>query len=544
MPLAAPVMRRAPRGASAFDPSVLIEGYRRGMSDQPSTSTRDTTVSESELIAARRTKLQRWRDDLGLQPFGCRVDGLISLTDARGLFDQAAADAMSSDEPPPADPRPRACVAGRIMQHRAMGKLVFMSLRDHTGDLQISCSKADMEQAEFKLASKVDYGDIVVAEGPVGMTKRGEICIWADRFEVHCKSLAPPPEKFHGLADPEMRARRRYVDMYANPETMQTFQQRSHVVGAIRKFMQDREFLEVETPMMHAVAGGAAARPFVTHHNTLDMELYMRIAPELYLKRLLVGGMPRVFEINRNFRNEGVSRRHNPEFTMLEAYQAFGDRESVLELTESLLRYLAVDVIGSGVVTWGEYTVDWTAPFDRVLYSDLFEQGVECNMHDEAAVRAVAAKRGIEDAATRDHWLLVDALFGDYAEAALDPQRPTFVVDFPSAVSPLARPRTDDPTLAWRSELFVCGMELGNFYTELNDPDVQRTYFTTQMDGIDDEAAAFRSMDQDFIDALMVGMPPAGGMGIGVDRIVMLLTGATSIRDVILFPLLRPEGGG
>ena len=543
MPLAAPVISNAPLGVSVMDPCVLMEGYCRGMSDQPSIATSGTTASESQLIAARRAKLQRWRDDLGLQPFGSRVDDLVSLAQARGQFDQAAADAMSSEDPPPEDPRPRVRVAGRVMQHRAMGKLVFMSLRDHTGDLQISCSKADMELPQFKLASKVDYGDIVVAEGPVGMTKRGEICVWADRFDVHCKSLAPPPEKFHGLADPEMRARRRYVDMYANPETMQTFQRRSQLVGAIRSFMQDRDFLEVETPMMHAVAGGAAARPFATHHNTLDMELYMRIAPELYLKRLLVGGMPRVFEINRNFRNEGVSRRHNPEFTMMEAYQAFGDRESVLELTETLLGHLAVDVIGAGTVTWGEYTVDWTQPFDRVEYAVLFEQGLGCNMRDEAAVRGVATKRGIEDAATRDHWLLVDALFGDYAEASLDPQRPTFVIDFPSAVSPLARPREDDATLAWRSELFVCGMELGNFYTELNDPDVQRDYFTTQMDGIDDEAAAFRSMDQDFIDALLVGMPPAGGMGIGIDRIVMLLTGATSIRDVILFPLLRPEGG-
>jgi lysyl-tRNA synthetase class 2 len=228
---------------------------------------------------------------------------------------------------------------------------------------------------------------------------------------------------------------------------------------------------------------------------------------------------------------------------MMEAYQAFGDRESVLELTETLIRHLAVDVIGEGTIAWGEYTIDWTKAFDRVTYAELFTKGLGCDMRDESAVRSLAESKGLPGAATRDHWLLVDALFGDYAESSLDGHRPTFVVDFPAVVSPLARPREDDPSLAWRSELFVCGMELGNFYTELNDPDVQRNYFTTQMDGIDDEAAAFRSMDQDFLDALMVGMPPAGGLGIGIDRVVMLLTGVTSIRDVILFPLLRPEGG-
>ncbi|MCH2136362.1 MAG: lysine--tRNA ligase [Phycisphaerales bacterium] len=511
------------------------------MSESPSAT---STQGEAQLIANRRAKLERWRDELGLQPWGTRVDDLISLAQARASFDQAASDAMEADPPPETDPRPRVRVAGRVMQHRAMGKLCFMSLRDHSGDLQISCSKAQMEAAQFKLASKIDYGDIVVAEGPMGVTKRGEICVWADAFQVHGKSLAPPPEKFHGLADPEMRARRRHVDMYANPDTMRVFTTRSRLVGAIRTFMQGREFLEVETPMMHPVAGGAAARPFVTHHNTLDMELFMRIAPELYLKRLLVGGMPRVFEINRNFRNEGISRRHNPEFTMMEAYQAFGDRESVLELTETLLRHLAVDIVQSPTTTWGDHEVDWTATFDRVSYADLFQRGLGCDMRDEAAVRAAAASRGVDGADNRDHWLLVDALFGDYAESALDPCRPTFVVDFPSSVSPLARPREDDATLAWRSELFVCGMELGNFYTELNDPDIQRRYFTDQLDGIDEETAAFRSMDEDFLDALMVGMPPAGGMGIGIDRIVMLMTGATSIRDVILFPLLRPEGEG
>ncbi|MDP7070279.1 MAG: lysine--tRNA ligase [Phycisphaerales bacterium] len=500
--------------------------------------TDSTERTDSDLVAARRAKLARWRDDLGIDPWGRRVEGLVPLAEARGMFDQAAAEAMEGEPTPDPDPRPRAVVAGRVVQHRAMGKLCFMVLRDESGDMQISCSKADLEPASFKLASKVDYGDIVVAAGPVGRTRRGEICIWADRFEVHCKSLAPPPEKFHGLTDAEQRYRRRYVDMYASPDTMATFLQRSRIVSDIRRFMESHGFVEVETPMMQPIAGGAAARPFVTHHNALDIDLYMRIAPELYLKRLLVGGMRRVFEINRNFRNEGISRRHNPEFTMMEAYEAFGDCESVMRLTESLLRSLA-----GGTVAFGDLEIDYEADFDRTTYGALFQTTFGCDMGDEAAVRAVATAKGLEDADTRDAWLLVEALFGE-AEETIDPSRPTWVTDFPSALSPLSRPHQDDPSLAWRAELFIAGMELGNFYTELNDPDIQRARFTEQLEGINDEDAAFRSLDEDFLDALLVGMPPAGGFGIGIDRVVMLMTGNTSIRDVVLFPLMKPEERG
>ena len=307
--------------------------------------------------------------------------------------------------------------------------------------------------------------------------------------------------------------------------------------------MEGRQFLEVETPMMQPVAGGAAARPFATHHNALDLPLFMRIAPELYLKRLLVGGMRRVFEINRNFRNEGVSRRHNPEFTMMEVYEAFGDCESMLELTESLLRTLANEVCEDGaVVHFGEHAIDYGTAFDRVSYGALFEQAHGVSMHDESAVRALAQSKGLEDAKTREHWLLVEALF-DEAEDSIDPARPTFVVDFPAMISPLSRPKSDQPELAWRSELFIAGMEIANAYTELNDPDLQRARFTEQLSGLNDEDASFRSLDEDFLDALQVGMPPAGGLGVGIDRVIMLMTGSESIRDVILFPLLRPEGG-
>ena len=504
---------------------------------------------------ARREKLRRWREDLGLQPYGQRVEGLVSLAEARALFDEAAhakfhetSEAASEDgSAQVVDTRRRATVAGRCIQHRAMGKLVFLVLRDHTGDLQISISKASVDPETFKLAKKLDYGDIVVAKGPVGATQRGEICIWAERFEVHCKSLTPPPEKYHGLTDPELRYRQRYVDMFANPETIRTFQLRSRIVSRMRRFMEDRGFLEVETPMMQPLAGGAAARPFVTHHNALAIDLYLRIAPELYLKRLLVGGLPRVYEINRNFRNEGVDKQHNPEFTSLEAYEAFGDCWSMLELTESMLHELARFVTGDPErgdgprLPFGDIEVDWSRPFDRISYADLFERTLGFRMDDETKCRAKAAEIGVENAAALDRWLVVNALFERFCEEAVDPTRPTFVTDYPAAISPLTRPQEDQPHLAHRWELIVARMEMGTAYTELNDPDVQLGKFTEQLAGIDDEELTHRVLDQDFIDALKVGMPPAGGLGLGVDRIVMLMTNSTTIRDVILFPLLKPQ---
>ncbi len=515
-------------------------------------------ADESVLVQARREKLRRWREEFGVEPYGHRVDGIVPLAEARGRFDQAAHDARAEAEaahkadpdgaPLPDDPRPVALVAGRVIQHRDMGKLVFMVLRDHTGDLQISLSRDDLPNTDFRIGKKLDYGDIVVAEGPVGMTRKGEICIWANRLEVHAKSLAPPPEKFHGLADAELRYRQRYVDMYDNPETMRVMQQRSRLVSRMRRFMDKRDFLEVETPMMQPVAGGAAARPFVTHHNTLDMQLFLRIAPELYLKRLLVGGMPRVYEINRNFRNEGVSRRHNPEFTMMEVYEAFGDCESMLELTESLIHELAADVAGDAddpQLPFGDdLAVSYRRPFERVAYGDLVERHAGVSMFDEAAVRTKAKAAHIENADTLDHWLLVNELFERYGEPGIDPARPTFVTDFPAAISPLTRPHRDNPALSHRWELFIAGMELANSYTELNDPDVQLEKFTAQLTGEDDEQSTFRTLDHDFINALRVGMPPAGGLGVGIDRVIMLLTNSTSIRDVILFPLLRGESGG
>ena len=519
----------------------------------PEASNRDE--AQDDLVRARRQKLDFLRRELDIEPYGGRVEGLDTLAEARARFDQAAQSAHE-DDPDADDPRPPAVVAGRVMQHRDMGKLVFMTLRDHTGDLQISVSKAACPPDAFRLAKKLDYGDIVVAGGVVGCTKRKEICVWADRVEMHAKSLSPPPEKWHGLTDPEIRFRRRHVDLHANPDSLRTLQDRSRIITRIRDFMVKRDFLEVETPMMQSLAGGAAARPFTTHHNALDIDLFLRIAPELYLKRLLVGGLPRVFEINRNFRNEGVDRSHNPEFTAMEVYEAYGDCWSILELTESLLHELAVasaadrrgrgdeDVSGSQdapVLPFDGIPVDWARPFERVTYGSLFERATGLDMRDEAGVAAKAAELGLEKMVGRDHWLVVNAIFEEIAEPLIDPARPTFVTHYPSAISPLTRPDPDDPALASRWDLFVAGMEVGPAYTELNDPDQQRAKFTEQLAGADEEEQAFRTLDEDFLDALEVGMPPAGGLGLGIDRIVMLLTGQRTIREVIAFPLMRPE---
>lgn len=506
---------------------------------------------ESALVAARRRKLQTWREEYGIDPYGRRVDGLVSLAEAWARFSAEAHDAFvaasegTQEGTTVADERPRALVAGRCVQHRVMGKLVFIVLRDSSGDLQVSVSKAALDPVSFKIAAKLDYADIVVAAGPVGKTKKGEICIWADRFEVHCKSLAPPPEKFHGLTDPELRYRQRYVDMYVNPGTLRTLQLRSRIISRVRRFMEEWGYLEVETPMMQPVAGGAAARPFVTHHNALDIDLYLRIAPELYLKRLLVGGLPRVYEINRNFRNEGIDRQHNPEFTTLEVYEAFGDCWSMLELTESLLHGLALFVSAEDkpVLPFGSCDIDYARPFDRVAYGDLLERTLGFPMRDFKRVRAKAHEVGIEKADHLDDWLVVNEVFERCVEPALDPTRPTFVTDYPSAVSPLTRPHPDDPALCERWDLLIGGMELGTAYTELNDPEVQLAKFNEQLQGADLELETFRAMDEDFLEALRVGMPPAGGLGLGIDRVVMLLTNSPNIREVIAFPLLRPEEG-
>lgn len=515
--------------------------------DAPQRSTRD-------LLADRRTRLTRLRDERGVDPFGGRIDDLIPLTEAKTRYDEAAD--VAHKENPENDTRPVVKVAGRVMQHRVMGNLIFMLLRDESGDLQLAVSKKLVGPDAFKVAKLVELSDIVTAEGPLAKTKTGEITVWATAkpqdgdtadsasapaFAVASKSLALPPNKFQGLQDAEQRYRKRYVDMYANPEVIATFQLRSKIVSEIRRFMDDRSYLEVETPMLQPIAGGAAARPFTTHHNALDIPLFLRIAPELYLKRLMVGGLPRVYEINRNFRNEGVDRSHNPEFTAMEVYQAFGDYMTMMELTESLIRHLATTIKPDGIIEWSGTPIDYSKPFTRITYAELFERANGFEITDIERVREKARGIGLTEKG-KDDWLVVNEVFEETAEGGLF--QPTFVMDYPSVISPLTRPRKDNPDLCERWDLFIGEMEIGPAYTELNDPDIQESKFKEQLAGADDEESTFRTLDEDFLEALRVGMPPAGGLGLGIDRIVMLLTGQRSIRDVILFPLMRPVDTG
>ena len=505
---------------------------------------------------------------LGLKPYGEREDGLLTLAaaKARHSAEADAAVAAAGKEPPAGfvDPRARVAVAGRVMLARDGGKLIWMTLRDDTGDLQIAVSAKDCDEKSFKLAKSTDLGDVLIAEGPVMKTRTGEVTIWASALRTGAKCLVPPPAKHEGLADVELRYRQRYVDMWANPETITAFKLRSQIVSRMRRTLDERGFMEVETPMLQTLAGGAAARPFVTHMNALGINLFMRIAPELYLKRLLVGGLPKVYEINRNFRNEGLDKQHTPEFTMLEAYQAFGDVESVMDLTETLVRtsaeFVAMtieDAVRGGaaapegampdklILPFGDLRIDYGKPFVRVAYGELFERALGFKMTDTAKVMSEAAKRHIKTQGM-DPVLVINEMFEHHAEKSVDPSRPTFITDYPAAISPLTRPKPSDQTLADRADLFIGGMEIAPHYTELNDPDVQAAKFREQLQNADAEKAAeeqtFRTFDEDFINALKVGMPPAGGMGLGIDRLVMLLTNQRTIRDVVLFPLMRPEG--
>ncbi len=504
---------------------------------------------------------------LGVDPYGQRTDELVALADARARYDEAADLANQesvaarkqatkdgtpdSDLPPLVDDRPRVRIAGRVVLHRDNGKLVWLNLRDATSEsFQVAVSKRDCDEAGFGVAKKTDLGDVLVAEGPLMRTKAGEVTVWADAVRPMSKCLVPPPEKRAGLSDIETRYRQRYVDLWATPDTMRVFTLRSRLVGAMRRFLDSEGFIEVETPMLQTQAGGAAARPFLTHMNALDIDLFLRIAPELYLKRLLVGGMRKVYEVNRNFRNEGLDKQHNPEFTVVELYEAFGDMASVCDITERLIRELArVAAAERGieglVLPFGDLSIDYGAPFERIRYADLFERELGFPMTDTDAVREKAAALGLKTSDDKgvplDDVLIVNEVFEAVAEPAIDPAKPTFVTHYPASLSPLTRPNIDDPSIADRADLFIGGMEVGPHYTELNDPDIQEAKFREQLAGLDDEESTFRNFDADFVRALKVGMPPAGGMGLGIDRLVMLLADQRTIRDVVLFPQMRPE---
>ncbi|MEM9916011.1 MAG: lysine--tRNA ligase [Planctomycetota bacterium] len=544
--------------------------------------------SENQLLGDRRNKLKRLRDEFGLDPYGQRTDGLIDIAEARGRYDAAADEAFKSTEDPAAteDSRAVVAVAGRVVQHRVMGNLIFLSLRDHSGDVQIAVSKKTVGQPDFGLAKMTDYGDLVTARGALGTTKTGEISVWAGEgfditeatpaYRITTKSLALPPGKHHGLTDPETRYRKRYVDLYANPEVMRTMQLRIRIIDAIRDYLRGKGFMEVETPMLQSLHGGAAARPFKTHHNALDLPLTLRIAPELYLKRLLVGGMPKVFEINRNFRNEGISPRHNPEFTMLEAYEAYGNWETMAELVEDMTCTVAEKIFGTlkiehknedGEVT---KTIDLTRPWRRVPMAELVEERtgwkfdktpLKLDGGPQTKLLLVLSDKGklddlkdvsVEDLNDTYKRFDVDAYLDhlkpmspaeqltEVYEKLIEPTLidPCFVTRVPSVIIPLAKKCADDDYFADVYELAINGVEISPGYTELNDPEVQEANFRKQVGDKEEQ----QQIDEDFLEALRVGMPPAGGLGLGIDRLVMMLTGAESIRDVILFPLMRPQG--
>ncbi len=469
----------------------------------------------------RQEKLSQLKA-LGIDPYGSRYEDAEPAESVKARF---------KDE----EEGQRARCAGRIVLLRDIGKLIFITLRDRSGTIQVGLSRKLLDD-QWPLAKLLDLGDIIAASGQVGRTRTGEITIWVDEdgLVFLSKCLCQPPEKFHGLADIDQRYRQRYVDLWANPEVMERFKKRSAIVATIRQSLEARGFLEVETPMMQTIAGGAAAKPFITHHNSLDLDLYLRISPELFLKRLLVGGLERVFEINRNFRNEGLSRQHNPEFTMIEVYQAYGDYNVMMDLTEELVGACVEAHCAGPKVTFGQVDIDLSRPWRRARYADLLREHSGCDIDDIQAVRAKARQLDINDAGMDDAVVINEVFEATVEDKLVDP---TFVIDYPAVLCPLTKRSTADPRYAERFELFVAGMELANAYTELNDPAQQYENFSIQLRGQEETMA---TMDTDFITALKYGMPPAGGLGIGIDRLVMVLTGVASIRDVILFPLLKP----
>ena len=425
--------------------------------------------------------------------------------------------------------------AGRITHLRGMGKATFANVRDWTGSIQVFFQLNKLGEEVFHVQQQLEPGDIIGVEGELTVTRTGEKTIFVQSFSILSKALLSPPEKWHGLRDQETRYRRRYVDLSANADVTQLFLTRSRIVRAIRDFVQARGFIEVETPMLQSMAGGAAAGPFKTHHNALDIDLFLRIAPELYLKRLLVGGLEKVFEVNRSFRNEGIDRSHEPEFTMMEIYQAYGDYGTMMALLEELVVHLAQEVCGSLKVPFGEMEIDLTPPWPRRQFWDLLKEHTGLERGDEAAIRARAAAMKEEGAATQHPEYLAYHIFEKTVEEHL--VNPVFVMDYPKSISLLARAKPDDPGLAERVEMFMGCMEIAPAYSELNDPQEQEKRFLEQVGNDED----IEKIDRDFLRALCYGMPPAGGMGVGIDRLVMALTNQTGIRDVILFPLLRPE---
>lgn len=511
-----------------------------------------TGAGLSRVEQDRRDTLEELRRR-GTEPYGYRYDVTHRATDALAQL-EAAETAGTLDEDGLA---PRARVAGRVVSLRSHGKVSFVDLEDRSGRIQLFVRKNVVGDELYGLLKLLHVGDWVGSEGAMLRTRMGEPSILADRLELLSKSLRPLPygkveedeetgeRVVHsGFSDMQQRYRQRYADLAVHPEVREVFVTRSRVVSALRRFLDERGFIEVETPVLQPIYGGALARPFTTHHNVLDMPLFLRIADELYLKRLIVGGLERVYEIGKDFRNEGIDRTHNPEFSMLEFYQAFADYHDMMEMVEAMLAFVAESATGSRVVEFAGKPIDFSPPYRRVSFLGALNEigGVDAGEMDDAALRAAAEKVGVDGLAAMGRGKLLDALFGELVEGALD--HPTFVVDYPRELSPLAKPKRGDDRLTERFELIVAGHEIANAFSELNDPFDQRERFEAQTrlkEAGDEEALV---VDDDYLRALEYGMPPTGGVGIGVDRLVMLMTDSRSIRDVILFPTMRPEEGG
>jgi lysyl-tRNA synthetase, class II len=495
-------------------------------------------ASGSMLEAARREKLKKI-EALNLDPWGGRFDGHTPIGEIRAREHEVTmvppGDCAVGQAPEEHGPKVRA--AGRIILQRKAGKLLFLNVWDWTGRIQILIGKSQVGPENWALAECFDLGDIVGVDGELRHTKTGELSIFAEKLHFLTKSIETPPFKHKGLTDPELRQRMRYVDLVYSEGVLERFLRRTRIVQSIRSTLGSERFVEVEGPTLHAIAGGAAARPFKTHHNALDIPLFLRIALELHLKRLLVGGMERVFELGRVYRNEGISTKHNPEFTMLEAYQAYGDYRTMMELTEKII-VEAIRATGQDLkLPWAGEPIDFTPPFQRKTYDELVAEQFGVDPNDAASIKAAAARAGLDTAGKHPDVIkneLFDQKISDHLVG------PIFVLDYPASICPLTKRKVGNPAIAERFELFVRGMEVANAYTELNDPDLQEALFSQQLEGMAEEDSMAR-MDRDFLRAMRQGMPPAGGLGIGIDRLVMLLTDSQSIRDVILFPLLRPE---
>lgn len=492
---------------------------RRSLRERTPRNDTSCQMEESDLVVERKKKLAELKE-AGIEPYGRKFARTHKIAEIKE------------------DISGKVKIAGRIIALRGHGKATFADLKDVTGKIQLYFKNDILGDEKYKIFGKIDIGDFLGVEGPVFRTKMGELTISVEDFKILSKSLRPLPEKWHGLKDVELRYRKRYLDLVANEEVPEIFRKRSRLIKKVREFLEEKGFLEVETPMMQEISGGAKARPFITHHQALDADLYLRIAPELYLKRLLVGGLEKVYEINKSFRNEGIDTLHNPEFTMLEAYSAYADYEEMMELTEALIVFLSREILGKEQINYQGQTINLKPPWQRMTLEESLKE--YCSFEDFSdlrKMRKIAQELNLEVTGKENGFEIADNIFGKKIQPTLI--NPVFILDYPLSTSPLAKTKPGNAELVERFELFIGGLEIANAYSELNDPIEQRERFKKELKG--EEKGIKKVIDEDYLEALEYGMPPAGGLGIGIDRLVMLFTDAASIRQVILFPQLRPE---